>query len=266
MKRPIRLAVTIAGFATLVVVQAGCDVVFQGAHAQATDTWQRTYKLEPGGQVEVISQNGTIEVSPSADATTVEVVAERRARAATEEAAKDDLKKIEINEQSSPKQIRLEVVRSTGGMHFGQGSREVSFKLKVPKDAAGKVNPRTGEVHVSGLSGDVRADSSNGGIVGENLSAGGIVQIGTTNGSIKVQVARIPREGIRLDTTNGSIDLQMPADSKADITAHWVNGEFETSGVSPEGTKERRRYEGKLNGGGPRIELNTTNGRIRISS
>ncbi len=265
MKGRICRSACVAAFFALVTLQAGCDVVFQGDSAQASDVWQRTYKLDAGGQVEVISANGMIEVAPSADATTVEVVAERRVRAATEQAAKDDLKAIRIDEQVSPKQIRIEVPRSAGGMRFGHSSREVSFRLKVPKDASVKVNTRNGEVRVSGLSGAVRADSSNGSISGEGLS-GTIVQVGTTNGSIKVQVARVPSEGIRLDTTNGNIDLQVPADAKADIAARWVNGDFETNGVNPDGTKDRRRYDGKLNGGGPRIEMNTTNGRIRLSS
>ena len=88
---------------------AGCDVVFQGLNAQATDQWTRTYKLDEGGQVEVISPNGQIEVSPSADASTVEVVAERRVHAATEEAARQELSSIKINERVTPRQITVEV-------------------------------------------------------------------------------------------------------------------------------------------------------------
>ncbi len=266
MKGRIGRAGAFAGFLGLVVLLAGCDVVFQGANAQATSTWQRTYKLDPGGQVEVLSANGMIEVSPSADATTVEVVAELKAHAATEDAAKEDLKKIQIDEQVSPRQVRLEVVRPANNVRFGHASREVSFKLKVPRNAAVKVNTRNGEIRVAGLTGSVKADSTNGGITGENLDGGDLVQFGTTNGGIKVQVAKVPVNGIRLDTTNGSIDLQVPADARADISARWVNGDFETSGVNPQGEKDRRHYQGKLNGGGPHIELNTTNGRIRISS
>jgi hypothetical protein len=266
MKRRTRSAflVAMALLALVVVSGAACDVVFQGMNAQATDEWKRTYKLEEGGQVELISPSGTIDVSPSADATTVEVVAERRAHATSEQAAKQELSLIRITEQVSPRQIRLEVPRAPGGVQFGRATREVSFKLKVPKSAAVKVNTRNGEVHITGLSGAVRADSSNGSIVGENLA--GAVEAGTTNGNITVQVTAIRPDGIRLDTTNGSIDLRIPADSKANIAAHWVNGDFEAKGLNPQGEKDRRRYEGTLNGGGPRIELNTTNGRIRIWS
>jgi len=255
---------TIALLAVVLLTGTACDVVFQGMNAQATDQWTRAYKLEPGGQIEVISPNGAIDVTPSADGTTVEVVAERRARAASEQAARQALKGIQITERATPTEIRLEVPRFSSGEHFGRPSREVSFKLKVPKTATVRVNTRNGTVHVAGLAGTVKVDSTNGDIVGENLA--GVVQAGTTNGNIKVHVTGLQPDGIRLDTTNGEIELRVPADSKATISAHWAHGDFEASGLNPQGEKESRRYDGKLNGGGPLVELNTTNGRIRISS
>lgn len=264
MTGPDKTLVPTALLALVMLTGAACDVVFQGMNAQATDQWTRTYKLEPGGQIEVASPNGAIDVTPSADATTVEVVAERKARAASEQAAKEELKAIEITEQVTPTQVRLDVPRSAGGVHIGRASREVSFKLKVPKTASVRINTRNGEVHVVGVSGVVKADSTNGNIIGENL--GGAVQASTTNGNIRMQVTAIQPDGLRLDTTNGEIDLRMPANSKASIGARWLNGDFETSGLQLQGEKDRRRYEGKLNGGGPRVELNTTNGRIKISS
>jgi hypothetical protein len=263
IKRPTAFLVPLALFA-LVSFGAACDVMFQGMNAQATDQWQRTYKLPEGGQFQLNSPNGAIEVAPSADATTVEVVAERRARASSEEAAKEELKRIQITDRVTPTSIRIEVARSSdSGLHMGRGGREVFFKIKVPKNAAVTLETRNGEVHVTGLSGSVKADSSNGSIVGEELS--GPVQAGTTNGDVRMQVVAVQPDGIRLDTTNGSIDLKIPADAKADISARWVNGNFRTSGINPEGQRERRRFEGKLNGGGPRIELSTTNGSIHIS-
>jgi DUF4097 and DUF4098 domain-containing protein YvlB len=266
MKGRIGTLSALAWLAAILVGASACDVVFQGLNAEATDQWTHSYKLEAGGAVDVTTPNGAIDVSPSADDTTVEVVAERRARAATEEAAKQELKRIQINEQVTPARVSLEVPRgSAGGEHFGRVAREVRFRLKVPKSATVTVNTRNGEVHVAGISGGVKVDSTNGDIVGENL--GGVVRAQTTNGNIRVHVTGIPGDGIRLGTTNGEIDLRVPVDSKATIAATWANGEFEaTGGLKPEGERERRRYDGKLNGGGPRVELSTTNGGIRISA
>ena len=265
MKGRIRTSSAIALLAGSLLVSSACDVVFQGLNAEATDQWTRSYKLDAGGAIDVTSPNGTIDVTPSADATTVEVVAERRARAATEDGAKQELKRIQINEQVTPARIRLEVPRSSaGGDHFGRVAREVRFHLKVPKSATVTVNTRNGEIHVAGVSGAVKVDSTNGDIVGDNL--GGMVQAHATNGNIRMHVTGVPTDGIRLGTTNGEIELRLPADSKATIAATWANGDFEATGLKPEGERESRRYDGKLNGGGPRVDLSTVNGRIRISS
>jgi DUF4097 and DUF4098 domain-containing protein YvlB len=248
----------------LAIGSAACDVAFQDLSASATDTWQKQYTLAAGGRFELSNVNGTIEVTPSADATAVEVVAERKARASSEQAARDILKTTVIAEQVSPDTIKLDVPREGGG--FGMGRRQISvnFKVRVPKGAVVSVSTLNGGVRVAGVLGAVKVRTTNGEITGEGL--GGAVDGGTTNGAIKVQVTAVQPEGIRLDTTNGPIDLRIPADAKANVSARWTNGSFETSGVRAEGEKERRRYDGKLNGGGPRIELSTTNGGIRISS
>lgn len=246
------------------VAAAACDVAFQGLNASATDTWQRHYTLAEGGRFELANVNGTIDVTPSADATSIEVVAERKAHASTEQAARDVLKANRISEQASADLVKIEVARQHGGFAMGGQRVEVNFKVKVPKSASVSVSTLNGAVRVDGVLGPVKIRTTNGEIAGEAI--GGALDAGTTNGEIKVQVTAVKPDGIRLDTTNGAIDLRMPGDAKATISARWTHGGFEARGLKPEGDTERRRYDGKLNGGGPRIDLSTTNGSIRISS
>ncbi len=254
-----------AALLALVVSLSGCDVAFQGLHASASDEWKRTYTLTEGGRFTLTNTNGEIDVTPSADATTVEVVAERRVRASSEEEARRELKALEITEQVSPAEIRIEVPRQTGGgSHFGRRSHEVRFKVKVPKSASVVLTTTNGGVHVAGVMGPAKIETTNGGITAEDLA--GAVDAGTTNGGIDVSVTQVQPDGIRLDTTNGGINLRVPASAKATISARWTHGGFETEGLKPDGQSERRRYEGKLNGGGPPIQLSTTNGGIKISS
>ena len=263
MQGRLRIRMEIALLALVVTAGTACDVMFQGMNAQASDTWKRSYTLGEGGQVEVQNVNGMIEVTPSADATTVEVLAERRARAGSEDAAREALKNIKMIEQVNPKRIALGIERTATTGSFGR-TVEITFHLRVPRSAAVKVNTQNGEVRVVGVAGAVEAETTNGGIVGESL--GGSVKADTTNGSVRIQVTAVQPDGIRLETTNGSVELQVPADTKANVSAHWANGGFEATGLNPEGEHGRRSFEGKLNGGGPQITLRTTNGRIRISS
>ncbi len=70
---------------------------------------------------------------------------------------------------------------------------------------------------------------------------------------------------ISLSTTNGGVTLNVPETAKADVVATWTNGGMSVNGLNLDvSERSRRRFEGKLNGGGTPIELHTTNGGIRL--
>ena len=70
-----------------------------------------------------------------------------------------------------------------------------------------------------------------------------------------------------LETVNGGISLEVPSNLSADLSAHVTNGGIHVDDVlkfEAVGQQTRRSVEGKLNGGGRRLEASTTNGGIRI--
>jgi DUF4097 and DUF4098 domain-containing protein YvlB len=211
--------------------------------------------------VEVVNTNGEIDVAPG-DGAQVEVTAERIAKAATDEAARDLLKDVRIEEQASPDRVRLETKTPPGMTRLG-GSTEVRYHLKVPASATVRVRNTNGAVRVTGVTGAVRAETTNGGVRGIDL--GGAVEATTTNGGVRLQVVSVADGGIRAETVNGGIDVTLPAAAKANVEANCVNGGISVSGLSIEGGESsRRRVDGRLNGGGPNVSLDTTNGGIRI--
>ena len=244
-----------------IVSLAGCDLVMSDFSSQARDEWSRSYTLAAGGRVEVINVNGRIEVQPTAGET-VEVRADKVGRAATEEGAKAALGRIEIVERVTEQLVRLETRTTGSGFHMG--GAEVRYFVRVP--AGVEVNVRTvnGAVALERLAGEVTAATTNGSIKGDDL--GGRVTASTTNGGIDIALARVPAGGVTLETTNGSIELQVPRDAAATISARLANGRIDASGLAVEidGEASRRRLDGRLNGGGERLRLETTNGSIRI--
>src|SRR4051812_27858592 len=82
----------------------------QDLSATAQDEWTRTYTLAPGGEVEIRSQRGTVDVQ-GVDGSTVDVRVERIARAATSEAAAEIVPRIGIKEEITPEKV---VVRTEG--------------------------------------------------------------------------------------------------------------------------------------------------------
>jgi hypothetical protein len=244
-------------------VAAGCDIVGAGFHEQESDQWTRSYPLQAGGRVEVINVNGKIAVTGT-DTNMVEVIALRIGKGSNPESAKEALSQIEIREESSPDRVRLETKLPSSSGFFGRGG-EVRYTIKLPVGAQVKLETVNGGIELENLQGRAELETTNGGIVARGLV--GPVDAETTNGGIEVDLEQIANDGVQLECTNGGIRVRMPRTARADIRASVTNGGIDVSGLDLEVTGEqtRRRLEGRLNGGGPRILIEGTNGGIRVA-
>ncbi len=263
----LRIAAFPAIFALSLVV-AGCDISvgehgfsMDVASGKAQEEWTRTYTVAAGGHLEISNVNGTINASP-ATGTQIEVRAERIAKAGNDEAARELLKKIEIVEEATADRVRIQT--RVPKMSWGRSGHEVRYWVKVPKGLAVNFETVNGGVRLENLEGQVVASTTNGGVRGKGMK--GTVKASTTNGGVEIDMAAVTGE-IDLETTNGGIRLELPQDVKANVEARCTNG-----GISVEDSlgdvavtdKSRRQFRGTLNGGGPRISAETTNGGIRI--
>jgi hypothetical protein len=252
-----RLVAVAAAAASL----AACDVVMSSmnANAKAQDDWSRSYPISANGRLELANTNGLVEVLAT-DGRTIEVKAERIARGNTEEAAKELLKQVQIKESATPDVVQLESVMPSG-VGFG-GHVEVRYHVKVPAGLSVRLHCTNGQVRVEGIRGDVRAETTNGGVRGRDLS--GAVEASTTNGGIELEMNTLASGGVRAETTNGGVQVIVPENVKADIRATCVHGGVSVQGLKVDGESSRNRVEGKVNGGGPRIALETTNGGVTV--
>jgi len=252
---------SVAVAAAAVTWLAACDVSLGNLTGRATDEWTRSYQLAPDGEIRIGNTNGRIDVEAS-DGTTVEVRAERIARAATDAGARELLPRIKIREEVAPGRVAIETERMNGLM-IG-ASFEVRYHVRAPKSAAVDATNTNGAVVVSGFSGKVALRTTNGSVSTRALT--GPVDARTTNGTVNVDLASV-NQHVALQTTNGSVTLRLPEDAKADVVATWTNGGIDVSDVKMDvSARSRRRFEGHMNGGGTPIELQTTNGGIRVRS
>lgn len=248
----------------LCVASAACDIAMADLREKETAEWRKTYELQPGGRLQIGNVNGKIDVRPGTG-NTVEVVAEKIAQGATREAAREALARIEITEEVSPSLVKLDTKLNKGSAGiFSGGNLQVQYAVRVPSHIEVHVATVNGGVDISGVTGKVFAEATNGGIRGREIA--GAVEATTTNGGVDMELTKVPDSGIKLETTNGGIKLRLPSDAKASISARIVNGGIDTEGLTIESTGEnsRRRLDGQLNGGGPRIQLEGTNGGILI--
>jgi len=270
LSRPALLRSAAAGLvlSTAIPGLTACDIqVREGGgvkvgmySARATDDWTRTYVLPAGGHIEVTNLNGPIEVSEGPAGAGVEVHASITAKALTDAGAKEILSKGRIEETTSPDGVKVETVVPRGM----SGSYEVRYEIHVTPGVEARVSTSNGSVKATGLTGKLKASVVNGPV--ELSDMAGPLDAASVNGSVSVKLTNVTAP-VRLETTNGRLTLELPKASRANLSARVVNGGLNVSGLPVEEQRGSRirNLEAALNGGGPPVDLRTTNGRITIT-
>lgn len=236
--------------------------------AQQGDEFTWTGRVNAGDAVEIKGVNGPVH----AEATTgdrVEVRAVKRGR------------------RSDPSEVRIEVLEHAGGvtlcavypsargrpnecapgndghMSVRDNDVHVTFYVKVPAGVEFRGKTVNGDVEAVELASNAFLTTVNGDV---SVSTTGYAEAETVNGSIEASLgAADPAEGLRFRTVNGGIVLDLPDDVNVDVDATWVNGGIRTElPLQLTGRITRRSARGVLGRGGPRLDLSTVNGSIRI--
>jgi len=251
----------------LVSVAAGlsaCDVVvntMDGGRAKAEQVWTRSFPIAGAdARLEIVNVNGGITVE-GGDGSAIEVRAVITAHGGTDEAAKEALGQVQIREDVGSASVRLE---TRYPKVLGRQGISVAYTVKVPRSLKVELSTVNGSVTLADVRGAVKAETTNGNIEGRGL--GGVAVADTTNGSITLGLSGLDEAGVRAETTNGSIEVKLPETARATIEARCVNGGIRVSDLAFEkvGEGTRRKLDGRVNGGGAMVKLETVNGSIRV--
>ena len=256
------------------LLTAACDVKvgenglsLDVARGKAGDEWKRTYALTPGGRLEIINVNGSIEAF-RATGTEVEVIARREVKASSDEVAQDVLAKAQMIEDVAPDHVRVELKpdgnRDVGGLR-SRNHVSIQYRVSLPPGLNVSLRTENGAVRLENVQGRLTAATTNGPIVGRGLS--GSVEATTVNGGIEITLTAVTADS-RIVTVNGPVTLALASDVDAQLEAGAVNGGVLVRDGFPLTASERtpRRVVGRINAGGPRIVVQTTNGGVRINS
>ncbi|MEK7794093.1 MAG: DUF4097 family beta strand repeat-containing protein [Candidatus Hydrogenedentota bacterium] len=299
MKAYMATFVIVAGLA---FQSAQAEVVAEDGKVEQVDgkwvqTVTRQLAFEPGGTLRVTSKNGNINVT-AWDKNELLVTAEKHARPDTG-GVKWVLEKLNIGFKDSDdvqgflESVTINVVQTGSEIVVdatipkrSDMSAWVSYDVKIPNQAALDLINSNGNVSVTGIQGEISGRSSNGKIQFEELSGkiicdtsngrielvnvDGPIQAGTSNGGISIEHSGelSVDDTISCETSNGSIRVAVPASSAFTLAARTSNGSVRTSfDVSrTDDGKRRSRLEGSVNGGGPLLDLRSSNGSISIES
>lgn len=163
--------------------------------------------------------------------------------------------------------IRLDAgrtIRADGPRMHRDRSWSVSYQVFVPRETGLDLETTNGGLSVAGVSSRMRLRTVNGGI---RLDAvGGDVRGRTTNGGLDVVLVgdRWAGSGLDLGTTNGGIRLEVPDGYSAELVTGTVNGRLQLDFPVLVQGRIDRTIETTLGDGGPMIRVQTTNGGVVI--
>lgn len=177
----------------------------------------------PAPQVVVEMFNGRIDVTTQA-AKQVKVEVTKRCSGSTEEAAKENLEKIEVKMTQEGDTVRITARLKERQTLNNAGASAV---VQVPAGASLELHSSNGPVSVNGVTGTQTIHTSNGPIQVKG-SRGGL-GLTTSNGPITVEGGTGP---VQLETSNGPINLTA---EKAVVTAQTSNGPLHFAGSLAEG-------------------------------
>lgn len=123
------------------------------------------------------------------------------------------------------------------------------------------------EIKVSGASGDVSADTTNGEITLERMESS-TIEITTINGDIKYDGALSDRGRYSFATHNGDLDLALPENTNATFNVRTYHGEFSASlrvkGPDRSQVRQGKRVTYTIGNGSAEVELESFGGDITL--
>jgi Putative adhesin len=279
----------------LLLLLSACALVFAGDSSRYREDFHYSYPQTAGGRFTLDNFNGSVEIT-GWDQNTVDISGTKYAENESllhamqiEASSSGNAVRIKTSRPDPhhgnmgakyvirvPRQTVLEDVRSSNGSlrvedidgnaHLATSNGSIHLG-KIH----GNVEARTsnGSVEVNEIDGSFEAETSNGGIRAHlhDTESGHPIRLSTSNGGIDLQVDSPRQNDVVASTSNGPITVRMPGNVSASLHASTnsngsVRSDFDV--LVHSGELSKHRMEGTIGGGGPKIDLTTSNGNINL--
>jgi DUF4097 and DUF4098 domain-containing protein YvlB len=174
---------------------------------------------------------------------------------------------------------------SGGSIHVSNSGQDIDLSTSggsiTAANCIGHIRLETsgGSLQLEGLQGNIDATTSGGSIHGNSINgelitgtSGGSINLtqlscaleaSTSSGSFHAQFNSVGKY-VKIDVSSGHIDLDIPSKQGVDLDLRGDKVETNFTG-NFEGTKEKEKVQGKLNGGGPLVQVRG-NGRVNLNA
>ena len=245
-----------------------------GLSAMAEE-WNKTYQVGASPNLRVDTNDAAIEISRGGSGAIVARV--------TADGYTIGGSGVRITERQDASRVDIQVhVPNQWGFHMNM-HKGVRVVIQVPQETALDLHSGDGHISVDGTSGRTQLDTGDGSIEVRNFNGGlrahtgdghmtidGVLtDVDLRSGDGHIDLTARPGSkmngGWLLHTSDGSVEARLPQDFAAELYAHTGDGHIDLDfPVTTTGSIERSRIRGKLNNGGPLLEIATGDGSIHI--
>ena len=231
-------------------------------YAQRTKTVKETVRLDPKGEVWIDTYKGSITVTTwDRDEVAIDV----RIEADEDEGPVADT---EIRIDASTHRLVLETdydaVNKRRGL-FGLKSISLPFAhytIRMPRTAFLKIDDYKSDTRITGLRSDLNLDTYKGRVEIKDLE--GALRLETYKGEVEITFSHLADDST-IETYKGEISLRLPQRDGFDLDTELgrrgtLDTDFSLAGLH----RSDHDYRGAVNGGGPRLRLETYKGTYRL--
>jgi DUF4097 and DUF4098 domain-containing protein YvlB len=246
---------------TVIIILSFLLVLPAIAGAKYEEKFEKTEKLAAEGLVMISNISGDIKVMVWQE-DKVKIEALKKSEAGTQEKAKENAQKVEIQVNSEPGLVRIETRYPESNKFFGRGNSinvSVYYTLWIPARASIEAKSVSGDVEIDKAGGSIKASTISGDVdisgAKKSLAAksvSGDVKIKEAEGDCDLSsvsgdvYASKVRGSVEAEVVSGSVKL-LEVSEALRVTAKSVSGSVEYQGqILPNGTYKFSTHSGSI--------------------
>jgi hypothetical protein len=144
----------------------------------------------------------------------------------------------------------------------------VHYTIKIPRSAALRIKDYKSKTQIEGLKSEIRLNTYKGEVEINNLFGG--IDLETYKGEVRVSFANITYES-RFETYKGSLTVEVPNNNGFELQTDFerrvvFTTDFDVHAIERDRKHRHYDYDGKINGGGPALELKSDKGEVQLKA
>jgi len=241
----------------------------------AADDWNKSFTLSGKPQLRVDAKDGNVYVSVW-DKNQIDAHVSTVGYKIGNEA-------VRISERQTGDRVEIELQMPHEHWCFGYCHRSIRLEVKVPRQADLDLHTGDGNIEGDDVQGSLQFTTGDGNVTFHSI--GGKLRARTGDGNIRISgrfddldihtgdgnVEAEAVSGSKMDsswlvrTGDGNVELRVPSDLSADVDVRTGDGRITFDlPVTISGTVNRSALHGKLNQGGPMLEVRTGDGNVHL--